>query len=377
MKKRILSFVVAMAITGTIQVAFAQEITEVVAETQTVTYTLSLGDAINMAEEKNPGYVSADTTIQNAQRQLEQAKKTQKNIKGAIRLPAGLANVATKQGYYVEQAKAGLESAMLAKKQLQRTNAYSITQQYYGVKLAEAVLENIKTSYQIAQNNKANVDTQFSLGLAAELDVKNAQYSVNEMKANLEKSQRNLDLARKSLAVALYIEDENYILNLTDDIEYKEFEANLSEDTQKAMENRYDIYQLKSVYALAEKYMEATILVGNTSSQHSAANQAKVASETNYKNAMKLIGISINSSYNSILDAKDALKLAEEKLELCKQEYNIATIQHELGMMTNIQLTSAMTKVAAAQTELENAKLTYKLAVEKYGYEIEIGLSSK
>ena len=43
-------------------------------------------------------------------------------------------------------------------------------------------------------------------------------------------------------------------------------------------------------------------------------------------------------------------------------------------MITNAQLTATMNSVFNAETELENAKLTYKLAVEKYGYEITIGL---
>jgi len=369
MRKRILSLLTAlMVMTSLTPAVFAEE------ASQTVTYTLSLNDAITMAQERDMGYVSADTSIKNAQRQLEQAKKDQRDLKGPIRLPAGLANVAVKQGYYVEQARIGVESAIRAKKQLQSSNAYSITQQYYGVKLAEAVSKNLMTAYELALNNKATIDTQFALGMVAELDVKNAQYSVNEMKASLEKAQRNLEIARKSLAVALYIEEENFILNLTDDIEYKEFSADLFEDTKKAMENRYDVYQLKSVYTQAEKYMDVAVLLGTTSSQYSAANQAKVAAESTYKNTTKLIGISINSSYNSILDAKDALSLCEEKLALRQQEYDIAVIQHGLGMMTNSALTAAMTNVTGAQTELENAKLTYKLAVEKYGYEIEIGL---
>lgn len=374
MKKRILSLVVtAIMIAAFVPTALADSLDTQQAG-ETAVYTLSLDEAIKMAEQKTPDYISADITIENAERQLEQAQKDQKDLKGAIRLPAGLANVAVKQGYYVEQAKIGVESAIRAKKQLQCSDAYSITQQYYGVKLAEAVLENIKTAYKMVLDNKTTVDTQFSLGMVSELDVKNAQYSVNEMKASLEKSERNLDLARKSLAASLYIEEEDYVLNLTDGIEYEEFSAQLSEDISKAMENRLDIYQLKSVYTQAVKYTETTILLGNTSSQHSAANQAMISAETTYKNTMKLIGISINSAYNSVLDAKSELTLSEERLALRKQEYNIALVQYELGLITNSQLTAALSSVTSAQTELENAKLTYKLAVEGYKYEIEIGL---
>ena len=115
-------------------------------------------------------------------------------------------------------------------------------------------------------------------------------------------------------------------------------------------------------------------IYGLSSAEYSSANQAKVQSEVTCQNSKKMIGVSITSSYNSILDAKDALEVAEAALALKKQEYNIASIQHQLGLMTNIQLTGVMNGVTAAEIELENAKLTYKLAVEKYGYEIQIGL---
>ena len=55
-------------------------------------------------------------------------------------------------------------------------------------------------------------------------------------------------------------------------------------------------------------------------------------------------------------------------------EYNIAKIQYDLGMITNTQLSAALNAATAAETELENSKLTYKLAVIKYGYDITIGL---
>ncbi len=369
MKKKIVSIILCAAM------LFSVSSVVVFAEEDTVkTYTLSLEDAIKMAIEKDPSFLSMDTTIRNAQRQLEQAYKDQKNIKGAIKLPEGLASVAVKQGYYVEQAKIGVQSAELSKKQLEAQLSYIVTQAYYGVKFSEEMLETAESAYELVLKNKNSVDMQFSLGMVSQLDLKNAQYSLNEAKALVDKNKRSLEIARKTLAANLSIEEDNANLILTDDIEYNEFSGDLTKDTQKAMESRYDIYQLKSAYTQAEKYTKTTILLGESSSQHSAANQAKVVAEANYNKSKKQIAISINSSYNSILDASDSLNLAEESLAIRKQEYDVAVIQHELGMITNTELTGVMNNVTNAKIQLDNAKLTYKLAVEKYGYEISIGL---
>lgn len=337
-------------------------------------YTLSLEDAIKMATDDSPQFISADAKIEDAQRQLKEAQKDKRNFKGVIRLPAGLANVALKQGYYVKQAEIGVKSAEMEKVQAQSSVAYDVTQKYYGVKLSEALLESAQRGYELSLENKETMDIQFSLGLVSELDVKNAEYAMNQAKKVCASYERSLDIAKKSLLIALSIDNENAQLILTDDIEYEEFSANLFEDVALAMEQRYDIYSLKSAYEQSLSYRKVTEVLGLSSSEYSAANKNVIQMDYNYTNTKKLIALSINSSYNTILNEQDSLKLAQQNLELKNQEYDVAKIQHNLGMITNTQLTAAMNSVMQAEIQLENAKLSYKLAVEKYGYEIKIGL---
>lgn len=370
MKKRALALFVSL-------VLMLSVCTAVFAENEAIrTYTLSLEDAISLKLEKDPSFLNADVKIKDAERQLAQAKTNQKDMQGvAVRISSGISGLALQRGYYVRQAEIGVQSALLEKQQAIADASYAVTQQYYNVKLTERLLSSAENAYDMALNNKNTMDTQFSIGMVSELDVNNARYALNQAKAARDRYMRSLELARKSFAAAVFIEEDNFILNLTDDIEYIEFDSDLAEDTQKVDESRYDIFMLKASVELA-KHMEATsLLFGATSSEYSSAHQARVQSETTYNNTSKLIRISVNSTYNSILDAKDSIALAEENLALRKQEYNAAVVQNELGLITNTQLTAAMNNIVSAEIELENAKLTYKLAVEKYGYEISIGLS--
>ena len=368
MKKKVLSLFTCIAIIISFSAnVFAQE------EVHT-SYTLSLEDAIRMATEDSPQFISADVKIEDAKRQLKKAQKDKRNFKGVIRLPAGLPNVALKQGYYVKQAEVGVKSAEMEKMQAQSSVAYDVTQKYYNVKLSESLVESAQSGYQLALENKNTMDTQFSLGLVSELDVKNAEYAVAQAKNACDTYERSLDIAKKSLLIALQIDDENVPLILTDDIEYEEFSANLSEDIARAMNERYDICSLKSAAELAVSYRKITEVLGQSSPEYSAANNNVVQTEYNYTNTKKLIALSINSSYNAILNAHSALKLAEQSVSIKEQEYNVSKIQYSLGMITNTQLTAAMNSVTNARIELENARLTYKLAVKKYGYDITIGL---
>lgn len=369
MKKRILSlFICVFFVFGFVPNTLAEE------ETVHKEYTLTLDDAIKMATEDSPQFISADVKITDAKKQLEKAKKNQRDFKGPIRLPAGIANVALKQGYYVRQAEIGLKSAQMQKEQAEKKVSYEVTQKYYGVKLSEALFESAKSGYELAFSNKNTMDTQFSLGLVSELDVKNAQYSLNQAKAAMDSYERNLTVAKKSLCIALNIDDENCTLNLTDGIEYEEFTSSVTEDIKKAMETRLDIYSLKSAYEQAVSYREVMQTLGFSSAEYSSANSSVIQAEYNYTNTKRLVGLAIHSGYNDIISAKDSLKLAEENLTLRQTEYEIGVIQHELGMITNTQLTAILSSVTNARIELDNAKLTYKLAVKKYGYDISIGL---
>lgn len=370
MKKKILSVLLVFTILISLgSFAFAEE-------SDSSTYVLTLDEAIRLALANDPAYKNFDSAELNAQKQLDKAYKDQRELTGAIRLPAGIANVAVKQGYYIEQAKIGKETTKRSKFQYECKTAYLITQSYYNVKLAEDMVETTKTAYELALKNKKNVDLQFSLGMVSQLDVNKAGYSVNETKAQLDKNERNLLLAIKSFATSLFIEKTDAEFVLTDEIVYEDFKTNLTEDTAKATDNRLDLYQLKSVYSQAEKYTNVTALLGQTSAQHSDAVQSKLNAETNYKNAVRQTDIFINSTYNAVLDAYDSLKLAEENHSIRQQEYEVSVIQYDIGMITNEQLISSMNLSTSAKIQLDNAKLTYKLAVEKYNYEIAIGLGN-
>ena len=341
----------------------------VYASAASVEKTLSLDEAIKMAVEDNPQFISADTKIKDAERQLAEAKKDQKDVVGPIRIPAGISLAFVKKGYYVEQAAIGVESAKREKIKAENVMAYEVTQKYYSVKLAEALYGNTVEANKLAVENKKAIDKNFELGLVSKLDVDNANYAVMQTEAACSKYKRNLSLATENLKIALQIDEQDVALVLTDGIEYEPFEANLAEDIEKAMTTRFDVYSLQSVCNQAKEYLKTMeLLLGVKSSEYSAANQSLVQSEYTYTNTKKLIGLAIKSSYNDILNAEDSLKLAEENLNLKKQEYQIAKVQHDIGMITNTQLTGALNAIASAEIEFENAKLTYKLAVEKYGY---------
>lgn len=374
MIKRVLSLLLCLCFAFS-SVVFANENVSAIGEGKLPKeYVLSLDDAIKMALEENPQFISIDTRIADAKVQIEDAKRDMRNSKGKIMLPEQISVVALRKGYFVKQAEITLKSTEMEKEKAKSQLSYDVTNGYYNVKYCEQITKNLKKTLEIVEENKKTLNKQFELGMVSELDVKNAGISYDETLNMYNQSVRALAVATESFKIKLRIEEPDCRLILTDDIEYSEFETDFEVDVQKAMENRADIYSLKSNYEQSLVYRDAMALLGVSSPEYSSANSSVVQCEYYFTNTKKQIKLLLKSAYNDIITAKENLEVAQKKLSLENLRYDVAKLKYELGMITNTELTSAMLDASSAQTNLEKCKLSYKLAAKKYGYEITIGL---
>ena len=380
MKKVVCSFLVAVMLAPSYGV-FANETDAVILEAvlpykeDIRTYTLSLEDAKNMAytdnlqlqavEYKKRGYEIAQSAA-------ALTKKENKDIPVAVTtMSSGLL---VKKGYYVELYKSQVELAKMEFEKVKAQISYDVTEKYYNYKLTERLVKTSETSSKIAASNLDIVKKQFELGLATRLDVDGARAAYEGAKAVEEGYKRGLELAKESLKISLNINEPcNFIL--TDEIEYKEFESDVDKDVEAAMATRYDIKGLKENERLAE--MNYTIMknsLTDAASDTSTARSNYYQAKYNLENSTKLIKLGIRSAYNNIISAKSNMKIAEINVEINRQKHNAGKIRYEMGMITNDTLTGIMNDLSQSEIDFENAKLTYKLAVEKYGYEITVGL---
>jgi len=155
----------------------------------------------------------------------------------------------------------------------------------------------------------------------------------------------------------------------------QEYKSNIDEDINKAMETRYDIKGLKESARLAE--MNYTIISNALTDRAAEALSAKsnfVQADYSLENNTKLIKLGIRSAYNAIITADSDMAIAKINIDINTQKYNAAKLQYEMGMITNSQLTTILNDLRASEISYEQARLSHKLAVEKYGYEITIGL---
>jgi outer membrane protein TolC len=82
----------------------------------------------------------------------------------------------------------------------------------------------------------------------------------------------------------------------------------------------------------------------------------------------------LKATYNNLLNAGDNLNLSKMELSIKNREYEASKIKYEIGVITNMELTDNLNKKLISEVDYEKAKLDYKLAKEKYEYEIKTGI---
>lgn len=338
------------------------------------TYTLSLSQAIELAVKDNPQLLTYDAKIKDYKYQVERANIEMRKSKGPVKIPEGIQLVVIQKGYNVKQNEINLATSRMEKEQAINKLAYSVTEKYYNLKLSEALVKSSADTYNLSLENERHIRLQYELGMASELDYKSANLAMLQAKSNADMYKRNLEIATEDLRIALQVQNPNAVFILTDSIEKEEFSANLDEDIKNALNSRIDVFKLKKAYEQSVLYREAMQVAGKTSSLYSSANSSVAQCEFAYENNKKLIALSIKSTYNNVLNAYDTLSVSEKKAEIKNQEYTVAKLKYDLGLITNSELTNAMLNLLSANIELDNAKLSYKLAAQKYSYEITLGL---
>ena len=210
--------------------------------------------------------------------------------------------------------------------------------------------------------------------MIARLDYENAAISVTMAENAVNSYKLNMETAEENLKILINKDTENCVIKVFDDIDCGDYVADVEADTSAAMESRYDLTALKKSADLAEGYFDLAKILTSDSAIYNTSYASYVKADYNYTNTKKLISLLIKTSYNSILTSKANMGTAQLSYEMKLKEYDSAKLKYELGMITNLDLTQAINALYEARTQYANAKVAYRLAIEKYKYEITIGL---
>ena len=349
--------------------------TESVQQPEHKVYTLTLDKAIETALDGNPQFIVWESEKDNLKKQLSAAKITKSNYKSTrlVSASSGLELKYVRGGYYVHSCEKAIELKDLERKQIEAKISYDVTQKYYNLKNCEKLVEIARSSYNLVTENYNNAKLSYSLGLISRNDLDNTELSVKRAKYTYEQYANNLEIAKEDFKISLRKNSEDCEVILTQEIVCEYYEPDTAKDIAAAEASRYDISGLKTSYDLAKEYFDLTGLTPD-SATYTDAYAKYVSAEYNYTNNKDLILLGVKSSANGVGSAKNDADVAQTNLSLKQDAYRIAKVKFDQGMITSSELASSLIETSQAEIENENAKLNYKLAVEKYKYEISIGL---
>lgn len=379
--KKMLSAIMALTLAlGSLPLAYADAetehtITEEPMSNQEVIYDLSLADAIEMAFADNERLLANEQKQIAAEISIDSAYLSRKPYKKAVvNVTSNFELYCLKEGYYIKTAQMSQRLAIAEADKIRSSIAYGVTEAYYNLVLMKKLTNAAQNAVSLANTNKAIVDEQYSLGLLSALDYENASLASILAKSNLDSYVMNEAIAEENLKILLNIDDKNIRINPTDEIECEEFVSDSTKDAQLASESRYDLNALKESMDLAYEYFDLSSVLTENSATYNSAYSSYLDAKYNYNYALKMTKLSVQSMYNAILSAKDKMDISEIQYNIKRKEYNAAKLKYELGVIANVELTKAINDLYDAQVSYANAKLTYRMAIEKYKYEITTGL---
>ncbi len=344
-------------------------------------YTLSLNDAIELAMTDNPQIIAneyeqtaKEINIKSAYLDKSAMKKSLKAASDYNKMSVTtMQTLLVKEGFGVAQAEMEHRMSILEAEQIKASIAYNTTNAYYNVVLMDKLVNAAKNSYDLALDNKAVVDAQYELGLVAQMVYDNADISVDGAKSMLEAYELNREIALLNLKNTLNINKNSEVI-LIDEIESEEFESDVEADAAAALETRYDLTNAKEGMELAYLNFDISGAFTSSSAAYNTAYSSYIDAQYGYDKARDLVELSIHSAYNTILTNHSAMDIARRTYEMKLKEYDASKLQYELGMITNLELTDKINALYDAQVDYAQKKLDYRMSVEKYKYDITIGL---
>ena len=353
--------------------AFADDITIEAAEP--AVYNISLADSVSMAYDGN-AQIEANLLKQKGNEvSVSSARITQRSYKNIpVNVSSNFDLYCLKNGYQVDAAEMSLRISQMENEKIRADIAYDVTEAYYNLVLMQKLVNAAENSYKLALDNKKAVDAQHALGMIPNLDYENADVTVKICENALNEYKLNYAVAEQNLKILINKDTENCIIVPTDEIECEDYISDTEADIVSALETRFDINSLKENRNLARVYFEHSKALTESSATYNTAYASYMDADYNYTHTQKLIALSIKSLYNSIITSSANMETSRMQYEIDLKEYDAAKLKYELGMITNLELTSCINDLYSSQVNYANAKLNYRLAVEKYKYEITIGL---
>ncbi|HOK53652.1 MAG TPA: TolC family protein [Armatimonadota bacterium] len=273
---------------------------------------------------------------------------------------------------------------------------------YYGVLRAQANVEVIQASIDVALERLRIAQAQFEAGVVARFDVTQAEVDVANLRQQLIQAQGNVQIAKGVLNQTIGI-DINRPFTVEDIVvDVGPVTVDVDAATEQALAARPEIQQATLGVELAETSVDfarkqddptlALIASADWTGQTSAfspentsytygaqitwpffqggavkarVNQARSEVEIarqNLEQASLGVGLDVRSAAVNVMEASRRVQTAQANVDLAQESLRLSRVRYQEGVATSVEVTSAEAALTEALTNLVNARYDYLTA---------------
>lgn len=239
---------------------------------------------------------------------------------------------------------------------------YSVKRAYYGVQLTKAVVNVNRLTLENAQNNYNTVSAKYRNGVANEFDFLRAKVKFDNVKPELSKAERNLEISLKVLSDAIGLK-VNETVDVTGELFYDstEFLGNTDQIISKIAEDNVAVRILgigkrinqELVTVNKANYLPKLYLFGQYA-LGTQENDGRPVSNYRFFNTANA-GIGLTWDLNLF---RNSFKVKQSELEVMKNDEQIRDLKQKLKLSSE----SAIIALIDAKERISTMKGTMKLA---------------
>ena len=236
--------------------------------------------------------------------------------------------------------------------------ALQVEQLYYNQLRAERALTLAQENLKRAEKQLENVQTKFSLGTVAKLDLLRSELEVENARLEVKKTEKNLSIARAQLASYL-TGDTKRVFSLSTQLDFQPLQLDLERCVDYALKNRPEIQEREEALTLSRKEVEVIKAPYYPPLEVEKAQANFQLAQVQLENVKNNIILEVEQRFTDFLAALDSVPVAAKNREIAQENLNVAQARFDAGVLTVVDLLDAQNNLYQAESNYLNAIFNY------------------
>ncbi len=362
------------------------EETETVEEEEIL--TLSLDAAIEYAFENNKDIAIQEIELQKSEVSYDQNRKALRDSEKAFDLMSSISGPRTYEvtpdynvnkelldnGASKRQVKLAYQIAKWNKEIKENEIRYNVEKAYFDLSQMEKELEIAEENLALSQKQHKDGKLMHELGTISEQELLGLEMALSQAQTVYDATKVGYDMQLMNFQNTLGLSFDTKV-NLTDTIEYKEYESiDLEKSIESALENSAMVKVAQESYELAELTLQAIKVRYPDITFKYKEQEAEIAkAEKTLETAENGVEMGVRSAYSNLLTSEKQIETLQKSVEVAEKMAQLAEVSFELGQGTSTKVMEANINLMNAKKELTSQIHAFNMALLDYEYSIGLG----